>query len=190
MIVQLSSDDYDSYFNDMSNNSSQACLYFSNTDIAKNALNMLSDDYIGMLSTGTIYLDNSGDIFSMNIVYYSLLICISLLFAALISVIFGRTVKVFISDFAVYKTLGISQKISSMSLYIQMLFIFLPTVILLPIISLVTTIWPGSIISFISLGNYIFIEIMILIIVEFVAYRFNKSIIGKSIRTSLKRGSK
>ena len=190
LIVQLSSDDYDSYFNDMSNNSSQACLYFSNTDIAKNALNMLSDDYIGMLSTGTIYLDNSGDIFSMNIVYYSLLICISLLFAALISVIFGRTVKVFISDFAVYKTLGISQKISSMSLYIQMLFIFLPTVILLPIISLVTTIWPGSIISFISLGNYIFIEIMILIIVEFVAYRFNKSIIGKSIRTSLKRGSK
>ena len=190
LIVQLSTDDYDSYFNDMSNNSSQACLYFSSTDIAKNALNMLSDDYIGMLSTGTIYLDNSGDIFSMNIVYYSLLICISLLFAALISVIFGRTVKVFISDFAVYKTLGISQKISSMSLYIQMLFIFLPTVILLPIISLVTTIWPGSIMSFISLGNYIFIEIMILIIVEFVAYRFNKSIIGKSIRTSLRRGSK
>ena len=190
LIVQLSSDDYDSYFNDISNNSSQACLYFSNTDIAKNALNMLSDDYIGMLSTGTIYLDNSGDIFSMNIVYYSLLICISLLFAALISVIFGRTVKVFISDFAVYKTLGISQKISSMSLYIQMLFIFLPTVILLPIISLITTIWPGSIMSFISLGNYIFIEIMILIIVEFVAYRFNKSIIGKSIRTSLRRGSK
>ncbi len=190
LIVQLSTDDYDSYFNDISNNSSQACLYFSSTDIAKNALNMLSDDYIGMLSTGTIYLDNSGDIFSMNIVYYSLLICISLLFAALISVIFGRTVKVFISDFAVYKTLGISQKISSMSLYIQMLFIFLPTVILLPIISLVTTIWPGSIMSFISLGNYIFIEIMILIIVEFVAYRFNKSIIGKSIRTSLRRGSK
>ena len=190
LIVQLSSDDYDTYFNDMSNNSSQACLYFSNTDIAKKALNMLSDDYVGMLSTGTIYLDNSGDIFSMNIVYYSLLICISLLFAALISVIFGRTVKVFISDFAVYKTLGISQKISSMSLYIQMLFIFLPTVILLPIISLVTTIWPGSIMSFISLGNYIFIEIMILIIVEFVAYRFNKSIIGKSIRTSLRRGSK
>ena len=190
LIVQLSSDDYDSYFNDISNNSSQACLYFSNTDIAKNALNMLPDDYIGMLSTGTIYLDNSGDIFSMNIVYYSLLICISLLFAALISVIFGRTVKVFISDFAVYKTLGISQKISSMSLYIQMLFIFLPTVILLPIISLITTIWPGSIMSFISLGNYIFIEIMILIIVEFVAYRFNKSIIGKSIRTSLRRGSK
>ena len=190
LIVQFSSDDYDSYFNDISNNSSQACLYFSNTDIAKNALNMLPDDYIGMLSTGTIYLDNSGDIFSMNIVYYSLLICISLLFAALISVIFGRTVKVFMSDFAVYKTLGISQKISSMSLYIQMLFIFLPTVILLPIISLVTTIWPGSIMSFISLGNYIFIEIMILIIVEFVAYRFNKSIIGKSIRTSLRRGSK
>ena len=190
LIVQLSSDDYDSYFNDISNNSSQACLYFSNTDIAKHALNMLPDDYIGMLSTGTIYLDNSGDIFSMNIVYYSLLICISLLFAALISVIFGRTVKVFISDFAVYKTLGISQKISSMSLYIQMLFIFLPTVILLPIISLITTIWPGSIMSFISLGNYIFIEIMILIIVEFVAYRFNKSIIGKSIRTSLRRGSK
>lgn len=190
LTIQLSSDDYDSYFNDMSNNSTQACLYFSNTDIAKDALNMLSDDYIGMLSTGTIYLDNSGDIFSMNIVYYSLLICISLLFAALISVIFSRTVKVFISDFAVYKTLGISQKISSMSLYIQMLFIFLPTVILLPIISLVTTIWPGSIMSFISLGNYIFIEIMILIIVEFVAYRFNKSIIGKSIRTSLRRGSK
>ena len=190
LIIQLSKEDYESYFNYSDDEASQVCLYFSNDSKAKTALNSLSDEYIGMLSTGTIYLDNAGDIFSMNIVYYILLIGISLLFAALISVIFGRIVKVFVSDFAVYKTLGISQKMSSNSLYIQMVLVFLPTIILLPIISLIATVWPRSIMSFITIENYIFIEVMILLIVEIVAYRFNKSIIGKSIRTSLGRGSK
>jgi len=190
LIIQLSKEDYESYFNYIDDEASQVCLYFSNDEKAKTALNSLSDEYIGMLSTGTIYLDNAGDIFSMNVVYYILLIGISLLFAALISVIFGRIVKVFVSDFAVYKTLGISQRMSSNSLYIQMVLVFLPTIILLPFISLIATIWPRSIMSFITIGNYIFIEVMILLIVEIVAYRFNKSIIGKSIRTSLGRGSK
>ena len=143
-----------------------------------------------MISSSEVYKYNAGDIFTMNIVYYIALILISILFASLISVIFGRTVKIYSSDFAVYKTLGISRKISSNSLYIQMFLIFIPTIILLPLVSLVATMFPGSSLTFIKFGNFIFIEIMLLFIVEIVAFSFNKNINGKSIRKTLKRGSK
>ena len=96
--------------------------------------------------------------------------------------IFGRSVKVFQTDFAVYRTLGISSKISSRSLYIQMALIFLPTIVFLPLVSLIAAVIPGGGIAFISAGNYFFIEIMLLLIVEFVAFGFNRAIAGQSIR--------
>ena len=71
-----------------------------------------------------------------------------------------------------------------------MAFIFLPTLVLLPLVSLVATLIPASTFEFISIGNYIFIEAMLLLIVELVAFGFNKGINGQSIRKSLKRGSK
>ena len=71
-----------------------------------------------------------------------------------------------------------------------MLLIFLPTLLLLPVISLIATVIPGSSLAFISAGNYFYIEAMMLLIVEFVAFGFNKSINGQSIRKSLRRGSK
>ena len=71
-----------------------------------------------------------------------------------------------------------------------MLLIFLPTLLLLPLVSFIATAVPGSSLAFISVGNYLFIELMLLLIVELVAFGFNKSLRGKSIRSSLKRGSK
>ena len=143
-----------------------------------------------MLSINELYVQNVGDVFTNNIMYYIGLIAVSILFGMLIVVIFMRSVKIYQSDFAVYNTLGISRKTSSRSLYMEMFFIFLPTVILLPLVSLIVTILPGSELTFISFGNYVFIELMILLIVEMVAFLFNKSINSQSIRKSLKRGSK
>ena len=145
---------------------------------------------MGMLSTSKVYVQSAGDVYAMNVIYYIALIAVCLLFAALISVIFGRSVKVFQTDFAVYRTLGISSKISSRSLYVQMALIFLPTIVFLPLVSLVAAVIPGGGIAFISAGNYFFIEIMLLLIVEFVAFGFNRTIAGQSIRKSLRRGSK
>ena len=108
----------------------------------------------------------------------------------LISVIFMRSVKIFQADFAVYRTLGISRKISSRSLYVQMALIFLPTLVLLPAVSLIATLMPFSSLPFISAGNYFFVEFMLLLIVECVAFGFNRNINGQSIRKSLRRGSK
>ena len=130
------------------------------------------------------------DIFTGNVLWYIALIAACLMFEMLISVIFMRSVKIYQADFAVYRTLGISRKISSRSLYIQMLFIFLPTLVPLPVVSLIATVVPGSTLAFISAGNYFFIEIMMLLIVELVAFGFNKSINGQSIRNSLRRGTK
>ena len=168
----------------------QSALYYSSDDIARSAVDLLPDGYMGMLSTSSVYVTGAGDVFTSNILWYLVLIAVSLLFAVLISVIFMRSVKIYKADFAVYRTLGISSKISSRSLYIQMLFIFLPTLVLLPLVSLVATVIPGSGLAFISVGNYFFIEIMMLLIVEFVAFGFNRSIKGQSIRKSLRRGSK
>ena len=145
---------------------------------------------MGMLSTSGVYVQNAGDVFTNNILWYLVMIAGSLLFAMLISVIFMRSVKIYQADFAVYRTLGISRKISSRSLYVQMALIFLPTLVLLPIVSLIATLYPGSTLPFISIGNYFYVEIMLLFIVECVAFGFNRSINGQSIRKSLKGGSK
>ena len=101
-----------------------------------------------------------------------------------------RSVKIYATDFAIYRTLGISSKVASRSLYLQMALIFLPTLILLPLISLIATVIPGSGMVFISAFEWFFIELILFVIVELVAFGFNRSLKGTSIRKSLKRGSK
>lgn len=190
LVVQLSSNDYAALFEAERAEATQACLFYSSDEAARTAVAKIPEGFMGMVAASEVYLYDAGDIYTMNIVYYLALIGISILFAALISLIFGRSVKIFQTDFAVYRTLGISRKISSRSLYVQMGIIFLPTLVLLPLISLLATMWPGSAFPFITLGNYIFIEVMMLLILEFVAFGFNKSINGQSIRKSLRRGTR
>lgn len=190
LIVQMSENDYDAIFGEEPSSASQSVLYFADDKTAENAIGDIPEGYMGLLSTGRVYVQNAGDVFTMNVVYYIALIVVCLLFAALISVIFGRSVKIYQTDFAVYRTLGISGKISSRSLYIQMALIFLPTLVLLPVVSLIAAVIPGLGIAFMSVGNYFFIEAMLFLIVEFVAFGFNRTIRGQSIRKSLRRGSK
>ena len=142
---------------------------------------------MGLLSTSGIYVQSAGDVFTSNVLWYVALIAASLLVGVLIGIIFMRSVKIYQADFAVYRTLGIPNKVS---LYIQMALIFLPTLVLLPLVSLIAAVIPGSSLAFISAGNYFFIEVMLLLIVELVAFGFNKSLNGQSIRKSLRRGSK
>lgn len=190
LIVQMSENDYNAIFGEEPSGASQAVLYFADDKTAETAIGNIPEGYMGLLSTSRVYVRNAGDVFTMNVVYYIALIAVCLLFAALISVIFGRSVKIYRTDFAVYRTLGISGKISSRSLYIQMALIFLPTLVLLPVVSLIAAVIPGLGIAFMSVGNYFFIEAMLLLIVEFVAFGFNRTIRGQSIRKSLRRGSK
>ena len=189
LVVEMSTDDYMAMFS-KEEKAAQSVLYYANARDAKIAVKNLPEGYIGMLSQTNIYVQNAGNVFTNNVLWYLALIVASLLFAVLISVIFMRSVKIFKADFAVYRTLGISRKISSSSLYIQMALIFLPTLVLLPIVSLVATLTPFSTIPFISIDKYVFIELMLLLIVECVALGFNRSINGQSIRKSLRRGSK
>ena len=189
LVVEMSTDDYMAMFS-KEEKTAQSVLYYANARDAKIAVKNLPEGYIGMLSQTNIYVQNAGNVFTNNVLWYLALIVASLLFAVLISVIFMRSVKIFKADFAVYRTLGISRKISSSSLYIQMALIFLPTLVLLPIVSLVATLTPFSTIPFISVDKYVFIELMLLLIVECVALGFNRSINGQSIRKSLRRGSK
>ena len=189
LIVQMNEEDYAAMFAG-GGSSVQSVLYYGSDEAAAGAVASLPAGYMGMLSTTQVYVQDAMDIFTANVLWYIVLIAISIVFAMLISVIFMRSVKIYQADFAVYRTLGISRKISSRSLYIQMLLIFLPTLLLLPVISLIATVIPGSSLAFISAGNYFFIEAMMLLIVEFVAFGFNKSINGQSIRKSLRRGSK
>lgn len=190
LIVQMSAEDYNAVFAEKISSSVQACLYYSSDSAAAAAIDKLPDGYMGLLSTSAVYVQNAGEVFTNNILWYIALIAASLLFGILISIIFMRSVKIYQTDFAVYRTLGIPSKVSSRSLYIQMALIFLPTLVLLPLVSLIATVIPGSSLAFISIGNYLFIELMLLLIVEFVAFGFNKSINGQSIRKSLRRGSK
>ncbi len=190
VIVQLNAEDYASVFGKAITSGEESCLYFASDALARAAIEKLPQGYIGLLSTSELYVQDAGEIFTTNIVYYLALIAISFCFAMIISIIFMRSIKIYQTDFTVYRTLGISRKISSRSLYVQMALMFLPTLLLLPLISFVAAVIPGSGMTFIGLGNYIFIEILMLLIVEIVAYGFNKNISGQSIRKSLRRGSK
>ena len=189
LIVEMNADDYVAMFAN-EETAVQSALYYANNSDAKAAVKSLPSGYMGMLSDSDVYVQNAGDVFTSDILWYLVLIAASLLFAMLISVIFMRSVKIFQADFAVYRTLGISRKISSRSLYVQMAFIFLPTLALLPMASLIATLIPFSSLPLISFGNYFFVEFMLLLIVECVAFGFNRSINGQSIRKSLRRGSK
>ena len=189
LIVEMNADDYAAMFAN-EETAVQSALYYANNSDAKAAVKSLPSGYMGMLSDSDVYVQNAGDVFTSDILWYLVLIAASLLFAMLISVIFMRSVKIFQADFAVYRTLGISRKISSRSLYVQMAFIFLPTLALLPMASLIATLIPFSSLPLISFGNYFFVEFMLLLIVECVAFGFNRSINGQSIRKSLRRGSK
>ena len=189
LIVEMNADDYAAMFAN-EETAVQSALYYANNSDAKAAVKSLPSGYMGMLSDSDVYVQNAGDVFTSDILWYLVLIAASLLFAMLISVIFMRSVKIFQADFAVYRTLGISRNISSRSLYVQMAFIFLPTLALLPMASLIATLIPFSSLPLISFGNYFFVEFMLLLIVECVAFGFNRSINGQSIRKSLRRGSK
>ena len=189
LIVEMNADDYAAMFAN-EETAVQSALYYANNSDAKAAVKSLPSGYMGMLSDSDVYVQNAGDVFTSDILWYLVLIAASLLFAMLISVIFMRSVKIFQADFAVYRTLGISRKISSRFLYVQMAFIFLPTLALLPMASLIATLIPFSSLPLISFGNYFFVEFMLLLIVECVAFGFNRSINGQSIRKSLRRGSK
>lgn len=189
LIVRMNAQDYAEMFSS-ENFSAQSVLYYENEAAAQTAMKQLPDGYIGMLSTSDVFVSNAGDVFTNNVLWYLLLLAASLLFAMLITVIFMRSVKIYQSDFAVYKTLGISAKMSACSLYVQMAFIFLPTLVLLPLVSVVATVLPQTSLPLISIGNYVFIELMLLLIVESVAFVFNRSINRQSIGKSLRRGSK
>lgn len=190
LIVEMSAADYAAMFESDLSGRAQACLYYSSDEAARAAIANLPEGYMGLLSTSNIYVQNPGDVFTTNVLWYVALIAVSLLIGVLIGIIFMRSVKIYQADFAVYRTLGIPNKVSSRSLYIQMALIFLPALVLLPLVSLIATIIPGSSLTFITVGNYFFIEIMLLLIVELVAFGFNKSLNGQSIRKSLRRGSK
>ena len=190
MIAEINAADYDEIFGRGIESGEQSCLYFSSDSVAEAALSQIPDGYEGLLSDSRTYVQDAGEVFAMDVLYYIALIVISLCLAMIISIIFMRSVKIFQSDFAVYRTLGIPNKVSSRSLYIQMLLVFLPTLVLLPLVSLIAAVIPSSTMAFISVGSYFFIEILLLIIVEFVAFGFNKSLSGQSIRKSLRRGSK
>ena len=190
LIVEMSEEDYAAMFENNMSGATQVCLYFSSDEAARNAITKLPDGYMGLLSTSKIYVQSAGDVFTSDVLWYVALIAVSLLIGVLIGIIFMRSVKIFESDFAVYRTLGIPNKVSSRSLYVQMALIFLPALVLLPLVSLIATVIPGSSLTFISFGNYFFIEIMLLLIVEIVAFGFNKNLNGKSIRKTLRRGSK
>lgn len=189
IIVRMSSNDYKNIFAS-SKASKQAAIYFASDEIAYAAIKLLPDGYIGMLSNGKVYVLNASQSFAMNLMWYGCLLLLSVLLAAVLYAIFMRSIKIYLSDFAIYKTLGISSMVSKASLYVQMVLIYLPTLVLLPIISLIATKIKYLALPFISVGNYFFIEGLLLFIILFVAYGFNKGIARSKISQVLRRGSK
>lgn len=189
LVVLMNEDDYNSMFK-QKDTSVQASLYFENDSIAKKAISNLPDGYIGMLSTSSVYVNDASNTFTYNILWYLALICGCLVFSVLISIIFMRSARIFKSDFAIYKTLGIKRSVSKKALYVQFILTYLPIIILLPIVALICAIIPRSTISFISLLDYLFIVFMLLIVVLVVSYLFNKSINNKTILRTLSRGSR
>jgi putative ABC transport system permease protein len=189
IVVALSKNDYTEIFETKSN-TKQSALYYESESLAKEAISKLPSGYIGILSSSQVYVENVGQVFALNVLWYACIITISLMLAIILYIIFKRSIKIYASDYAIYKTLGISNDVSNKSLYVQMVLIFIPTLILLPLISLITTNIQSLALPFISVFNYLFIEILILLSVLMVAYGFNKTMAKSKISQVLRRGSK
>ena len=190
LAVEMNSEDYEKVFNKGIPFGNEVSLYYKNNKLAKQKTDAISGQYGLFRSDEKTYRDKAADTFILNVLAYAGLVVSGILLGILVSIIFAKNVGVLSGDFAIYRTLGISRRDAKASLYIQMLFIFLPNIILLPLVSLIATIIPNSTLSFISLWNYLIIEVIMLGIVEIVAFRFNKKIFKTSIRKSLSRGSK
>lgn len=190
LAVEMNSDDYEKVFNKGIPFGNEVSLYYKNNKTASQRTSSISGQYGLFKSDEKVYKDKAADTFILNVLAYVGLIVSGILLGILVSIIFAKNVGVLSGDFAIYRTLGISRRDAKASLYIQMLFIFLPNIILLPLVSLIATIIPNSTLSFISPWNYLIIEAIMLAIVEIVAFRFNKKIFKTSIRKSLSRGSK
>lgn len=189
VVVEMNEDDYNDIFNTNSQ-TKQSVIYFENDSIAASAIQNLPDGYIGMLSNSLVYVQNVGNVYAMNLLWYGSIILLSILLAAILFIIFMRSINVFLADFSIYKTLGIPSNVSANSLYIQMFLIFIPTLVLLPIISLIACNIKALALPFISIGNYLFIEALLLVIVMFVAFGFNRNLARSKISDTLRRGSK
>ena len=190
LAVEMNSEDYEKVFNKGIPFGNEVSLYYKNNKLAKQKTDAISGQYGLFRSDEKIYRDKAADTFILNVLAYAGLVVSGILLGILVSIIFAKNVGVLSGDFAIYRTLGISRRDAKASLYIQMLFIFLPNIILLPLVSLIASVIPNSTLSFISLWNYLIIEVIMLGIVEIVAFRFNKKIFKTSIRKSLSRGSK
>ena len=175
LAVEMNSEDYEKVFNKGIPFGNEVSLYYKNNKLAKQKTDAISGQYGLFRSDEKTYRDKAADTFILNVLAYAGLVVSGILLGILVSIIFAKNVGVLSGDFAIY---------------IQMLFIFLPNIILLPLVSLIATIIPNSTLSFISLWNYLIIEVIMLGIVEIVAFRFNKKIFKTSIRKSLSRGSK
>ena len=74
LIVEMSAADYAAMFESDLSGATQACLYYSSDEAARVAIANLPEGYMGLLSTSNIYVQNSGDIFTTNVLWYVALI--------------------------------------------------------------------------------------------------------------------
>lgn len=189
IVVELSVSDYADIF-ETTSETKQSAIYFEDDEKAKASLEKLPNGYIGMLSTSRVYVSDAGMVFALDVLYYICLIVISVILAAVLYVIFMRSIRIYRSDYAIFKTLGISSYISKGSLYVQMILTFVPTLVLIPIVSYFAAKMKSFTLTYLSFGNYMFIEVLILLIVLLVAYGFNKNMNKSKISQVLRRGSK
>ena len=92
LIVEMSAADYAAMFESDLSGATQVCLYYSSDEAARAAIANLPEGYMGLLSTSNIYVQNPGDVFTTNVLWYVALIAVSLLIGVLIGIIFMRSV--------------------------------------------------------------------------------------------------
>lgn len=189
LVVQLSEEDYKRIF---TNNKDiyEFSFYYSNESKANEAISNLPSGYLGVLSTSSFYKVDSSSTYINNLIYTVVLISSVVCLSALIVVIFMRSMQIFKNEFAIYKTLGINDKVSKLSFYFQMMLIFIPSIFIIPLVSYAVTLSSSIPLVFIDLSSYILIECLVLSIVLIVAYSFSHQVSKQSVRSTLSRGTR
>lgn len=73
LVVQLSAEDYEDIFA-QTDSGSQSCLYFEDDNAAERALSKLPDGYSGVLSTTAINVNNAGEVFITDLLWYAVMV--------------------------------------------------------------------------------------------------------------------
>lgn len=167
----------------------QASIFYKNDKIAKQKTEELREKgYIAVRSTETIKSTNLSDYIEaiMAVILWAVII---IFFTAFVLLCTRRSVDSTKADMAIFRSIGINKKVIKMSTFVHLLLCAIISYIVMVITMIVIYSIPvlNDLIPYLHFGSYLLIILVEIIMVTWIAYKFNNRLFNESVRKNLRR---